>query len=442
MAWVALVAATLCWLVYILGCVLSSPAWSPDSTKVALLVTGPGEDPNQFKLFTYDRLTDQHRLLEEAKPGGFLSAPAWSPDGQWIAYYRIDPKLPADHKDPSDPNTPSSPNSAQAVKAPFTEENAFHPSFLFDIAAEHTEEPDPNETFEVKLMVVATSGKEKRVLRTMQWIDVDDSHLQLIFMSPTWSRDSQHLYYAQFIEEGLFYFAGLDIDTGQARAYVLSSLGTPSLSPDGMWVATLLETESEQLCLVLAKTNGSMQKSIALDSDIDLDDQLGLLNGISWSPDSTLVLVASEEVFQIVNTVTGHTRIYQDRNTDGIGYGVFSPEGDQLVYLANADSNDPNDPNDETQNLELRRARLDNGEIETLFKLSDMPDLEHMESGKFSISPNGKTVLLRGLFEDTAGEQKSILLFWDGKTHKRIETDPWLDESLESEAQVEEYVLP
>ena len=76
----------------------SSPAWSPDGTRIAF-VSKRGGDP--------DRHTDSNIFVVDAKPGAEAKAvttyagadggrPSWSPDGQWIAYAQLEePKYSA-----------------------------------------------------------------------------------------------------------------------------------------------------------------------------------------------------------------------------------------------------------------------------------------------------------------------------------------------------------
>ena len=55
------------------------------------------------------------------------------------------------------------------------------------------------------------------------------------------------------------------------------------------------------------------------------------------------------------------------------------------------------------------------------------------DGGIFSISPNGKMVLMRCVMEHESGKDKSALIFWDGTTRNIVETDRWLMKPLYSE---------
>ena len=64
-ALIALIAAVSCLAIYILACVMSPVTWSPDSSRIALLVTPPGDNPDMFAIFTYNIATGKHLLLDE-----------------------------------------------------------------------------------------------------------------------------------------------------------------------------------------------------------------------------------------------------------------------------------------------------------------------------------------------------------------------------------------
>ena len=389
----------LCGLMGFLGCVLcSAPSWSPDSSQVALLCALPQDDPNQFRLVTYDVAAGRHRIIDEVAGKGVLSAPAWSPDGQWIAYYRV---MPA----PADPNQP--------ISAPLTEDNALIPGFLFDIAKTQWEAPDPNKTFNVELVLTHPDGSQAKTLRTMPWPDSKDGLNQLTVLSPTWSKDASRLFYTYPIDD-LFMIVEIEVATGHTRACALSSVGMARISPDDRWIATLLEDQSKQWLVELTRLDGSMQKSVRIPLHPDSASNVVLFGGLSWSADGLSVLVASDKQCLIVNTVTGQTRAYQDPGIKEIAYAVQAPQGEQVYYLAGLEKADPNA---DTEPVELRRGDLSTGRVQTLLRLTDVPGVEDV--GRLSVAPSGKTVLVRC----TTG-----LLIWDGQTSRVVETAPWMTE--------------
>jgi len=422
-AWWAASASLVCVVVYVLGCVLSKPAWSPDSSRVALLVTPPGDDPHLYAVFTYDIRKGAHRLLDELQANGILSGPAWSPDGKWIAYYRVEPS--------AEPNAPASaaadPNSGAAATAgahPVArqaneEGSAVLPGLLLDLVKGRVE--DKAERFDVKVMVVTPDGKDKRALCTTQWVGRRDDLARLMVMSPVWSIDSRHVFYAHTLGE-VFSMAEVDLVTGHTRALCLSSTGSCTPSPDGQWVATLLADESKQVALVLAKADGRMQKYVKLDFDLGDKDDLGLSAEVSWSPDSARLLVSMNQKMLLVSAATGEGRLYRDPQIDDTAFGVLSPEGQTIYYIAGLKKGDPNSPD---QDVDLKSLTLANGQTKRLVRLSE--GLAVKSAGRFSISPNGKAVLFRCTRKDQTGTERAALVLWDGKRSKTIETDPWLE---------------
>jgi Tol biopolymer transport system component len=406
-AWWAVLAAVVCMVVYILGCVLSKPAWSPDSSKVALLVTPPGDDPNLHAIFTYDVRDGEHRLLDKIQADGVLSGPAWSPDGKWIAYYRVEPS-----PDPNAPVTASNePNQAMT--------NAVLPGFLMDIAKEHVK--DETQRFDVKVMAVSPNGKERKVLCTTQWACKRDDLARLMAMSPAWSADSRHVCFAQPLGE-VFSIIDLDIVAGRSQALLLSSTGAAVQSPNGQWVATILSDGSKQVTLVLARADGRMQKYVRLDLELEDKDDLGISSELSWSSDSSRILVSAGRPMLVVNAGTGEARAYHDPETTDIAFGIFSPSGDTVYYLCGLRKGDPDS---RKQDVDLKALSLKDGKTKRLVRLSEGLDLETI--GRFSVSPNGKNMLFRCITKNPAGQERSILILWDGKKTRTIETNPWLD---------------
>ena len=418
-ALIALTAAVSCLVIYILACVMSPVTWSPDSSKIALLVTPPGDDPDMFAIFTYDIATGEHLLLDEVKKDevekdGALSVPTWSPDGKWIAYYEVEPPNEESESSPQADNKTSD--------ELFAEEDKILSPFLWDIVKEKMSEEDI-ETFDVKLMVVRPDGKEKKVLRTMKWAGDEDVRVRLILAQPQWSPDSSHIFYARSLDDGeIYYIASLNLSTDKAEAHLFSSIGTPAVSPDGKWIASLLSPNgSDKALLAVAQVDGGAHKYYKLDLNIDKEEMFFV--ALMWSPDSKHILIAPNEKMYVVNPMTGQVREYRDPEPEHIAYGIFSPQGDKLYYLAGYEKDDPNS---DKEKINLMSMNLEDSKTQVVFEFSSVPELE--EPGRFSISPNGKMVLLRSVMEDKAGVEKTVLLFWDGKKHKIVETDPWLAE--------------
>jgi dipeptidyl aminopeptidase/acylaminoacyl peptidase len=437
-ALVAVIAALSCLAIYIFACVWSPVTWSPDSSKIALLVTPPGDKPDQFAIFTYDISTSERVLLDEVKKDGVLSAPSWSPDGKWIAYYRVEPSLPEEpavdlqsdsnttptleslEKSSSEVGMDSMQESGKAkinsIKI-FSEENKMLPSFLLDAVENEMNEKKDDKTLDVKLMVVSPNGKERKVLAALQFIGVPSPQevLQLLMiMQPQWSKDSSRLFYARVLNNALYYIGSLNMETGESCAHLCSSSGTFSLSPDGKWIASLLENKTDEYLLNITGVDGTMQKYFKLDLNIDRE-QLALGLKVSWSSDSKNILIPAENGFGIINSETGKTQKYSDPKTSQVAYGTFSPIGNKFYYIAVYKANEPNSE----EKLALKTFALDNKKTKTITFLP-------FEVTRPSISPNGKMVLLRGVMKDILGEGKSALILWDGKNQKIVETDRWL----------------
>jgi dipeptidyl aminopeptidase/acylaminoacyl peptidase len=438
-AWIAFVAASSCLLIYVMACVMSPPGWSPDSSKIAILVTPPGEQehPKEFALFVYDIATGAHTLLDEVKADGVLSAPAWSPDGKWIAYYRVEPSPSEQVRPSSEPNAAPSigerpvntPEDKPDRSAPdssaeelFSEENQVLPSFMFELAEEQVKDKNDVETFDVKLVIATPDGKERETLLVMKWVggDGERQRQSMVLMKPTWSPDCKRLFYVRAIGEGdSFYIVSIDIATGTSYAHLPGSVVAPVVSPDGKWVASYLEDGT----LVASGTNGSVCKYFKLDLE-PVDGGPPMLDFTFWSPDSKKILVFDKDsVLHGIDIASGQTELYKDPDANSIAYPVISSTDKKLYYLGGFRTGEEGRP---PQTISLKRMDLQTKKTRTIFTFR-MPELSDDEGrGLFSISPNGKIVLLRGIIKDESGEGKSALIFWDGKTQKIVKTDRWL----------------
>jgi Tol biopolymer transport system component len=429
-AGLALTAALSCFLLYVLACVLSSPSWSPDSSRIALLVmSGDLERPEGFALFAYDVRTNEHFLLDQRDASEYLGSPSWSPDGRWIAYYRIRtasarpvPSSGSAGTAGSEPNLAAEAGqdagSDENAAALFSEENKMVPSFMFDLLEERIKDKD-HETLRAELVLASPDGKDRKTLRKFQWLS-DDAHrpLTALLLRPEWSKDSRRLFYHRSLGDGL-YLASLDLTTGQTEAHALCASGAFALSPGGNWVASLLGDDAGDALLSLTKTDGSAQKYFQLGVDIEGSTDAELTTQLSWSPDSHSVLVSAGALC-LVDVMTGEVRKYEDSQAEEVAFGVFSPSGTQLYYLAHPGT----DPNAEEEKVAVRRYDLTSGERRTIFTASDVPGFDNI--GRFAVSPDGKMISLWCTVHPEGGQEESVLILWDGRTYKVIHPEAWL----------------
>jgi len=435
-AWIAFVAASSCLLIYVMACVMSPPGWSPDSSKIAILVTPPGkpEDTKEFAIFVYDIATGAHTLLDEVKADGVLSAPAWSPDGKWIAYYRVEPTPSEQVRLSSEPNaavslgeqpqkTPEDKSDQSAPSAPaeelFSEENQMLPPFMFELAEEQVADKNDVKTFDVKLIIAAPDGKERETLLVMKWVgDDDEDRKVMVYLRPTWSPDCKRLFYVRDIGDER-YTASIDIATGTTYAHLLGCVLTPAVSPDGKWVASYLEDDDTP---VASRIDGSVCKYFKLDLEIG-DGDPPMLDFMFWSPDSKKVLVMDKDlVLHGIDIASGQTELYKDPDANSIAYPVISSTDKKLYYLGGCRTDEEGPP---PQTISLKRMDLQTKRTRTIFTFR-LPELSDDGGGVFSISPNGKVVLARAVMDDAFGKERSVLIFWDGKTQKIVKTDRWL----------------
>jgi len=445
-AWIAFVAALSCLLIYVLACVLSPVGWSPDSSKIAILVTPYGEDPqkpNIFAIFTYDIATGDRVRLDEVKADGALSAPAWSPDGKWIAYYKVEPApspevIPSSEPDATVPvgdgsgNTTKGkteqPNPPTTTQELFSEENKMLPSLMLELMKELVEEQEDVETFDVKLIMVTPDAKERKILQVMKWMgDMgdDDVRLAMMYRRPSWSADCKRLFYVR-MEDHLFYTGSIDIATGKTYAHLIGSMGIPVVSPDGKWVASCL-VDSDTL--IAARIDGNMCKYFRLDLEMD-NIYLFRQDGMFWSPDSKKIFVVAEDsMLHAVDITSGQSEQYSRADANNINaYYTLSSTGGKLYYIAGLDEDDEHEE-DMSLNItdrifSLRYMNLQNKSTGTVFSFSRFP--EHSEGSRFSIAPNGKIVLLRAIIDNGSERASTVLIFCDGKTQKVVSTDRWL----------------
>ena len=412
--------------IYILACVSSPVAWSPDSSKIALLVTPPGNDFEIFAIFSYDVATGERILLDKVVgEGGALSAPAWSPDDEWIAYYKVDPSVPKGHAtDPCNTILMAAQTEEYSEEAPV---DTVHEENEPTLAEEQpvSEESEDCENLNVKLMIVSPNGNEQEVLQVVNWANDDDVLEELMLSRPVWSPDSARIFYACHLSEAPeFEICSLNLDTGKIQTYLFGSIGTPAVSPDGNWVASFCEDNEGIKTIILAGIGANFGQY----DELYLEDNERLICDaeILWSADSRKIFVQTEETaFYAIDSTNGNTEQYSDPDANSIAYPVLSLLDNKLYYLAVCEGNDVNSPK---EMIDLKCMNLEDGQIETVFTLSEIPELNG--AGRFSISPNGEMVLLRCVIDTEIGDDKSAFVLWDGQNRKIIETDRWLIEPI------------
>jgi len=112
------------------------------------------------------------------------------------------------------------------------------------VTALQPDEQEDVETFDVKLIIVAPDAGERKTLQVMKWAGDSDVREAMLYMRPTWSADCKRLFYVRVIDE-VFFTSSMEIATGETYAHLVGSAATPVVSPDGQWVASLIEDDSE-----------------------------------------------------------------------------------------------------------------------------------------------------------------------------------------------------
>ncbi len=406
-AWAAITVSLSCLLIYVLACVMSPTSWSPDSSKIAILVTPPGNEPNMYAIFAYDIKTGEHKLLDEAQGNSSLSAPAWSPDGKWIAYYRAEQANQSDNNDINEQD-----------RTQKNEEDKMLPSFLFDLIENCAKDEKKSNFIDLQLMLIRPDGGERKTLQTMKFQnDNNDKNNSVALLQPVWSRDSKRIFYMRGYED--FWYAGnIDIPTGKTYLNLLTS-GDIAVSPDNKWIASFIK---ENNILIVANLDGSLCKYFKLNFEVK-NENLIMVDGMSWSPDSKKIFITDKEFsLYAIDTTSGQTDllIASDPN-NSYAYYTISSTGQEIYYITNPGSEIGNTNN---KKIELWYLNLRNSTKGKLFTF-ELPDINE-EPARFSIAPNGKLVLLRSIIKDANNVEKTALIFFDGRTQKIVETDSWL----------------
>lgn len=406
---ISLTALFLC----ICACVNSPVSWSPDSSKIAILVL-PAEDDDQLAIFTYDLNTGRHNLIDkaEAEKKSILSAPSWSPNGKWIAYYKTD--------------------SSGTGEELFNEDKSYLDKIQHDVKHVFDANNTP-ESFDMKLMLATPDGKEQKVLKNLKSLGGKEHQKALIYMPPVWSENSKRIYYTRMPSSDLIYIASIDIASGSTIAHISSNTLVPILSPDGKKFAGLIP-EQDGMKVVITNIDGKETNSFIVNMVKN-----GLINDLSrpilWMPDSKHILFLTEKDLMALDVNTGNTEKLKDIDllqieeslwTDSSTKGFFvklSPKGDKMYYLIPRKSADPN----EKDSVWFESMTIKTKQITPIFELSQISEFD---IGMFSISPDCKTVLLRTIVEEDNQKNKSVIFVWDGKSQKVIETDPWVEEAF------------
>ncbi|MHC4862552.1 MAG: hypothetical protein ACYTEX_00610 [Planctomycetota bacterium] len=148
---------------------------------------------------------------------------------------------------------------------------------------------------------------------------------------------------------------------------------------------------------------------------------------MSWTADSKRIFFHTKEAnFYALNVLSGEVEVYTDSDVKQAAYPMLSATENKLYYIAGYEVGEPNSPEQRTS---LKYLNIDSQRTQTVFEIPQFAELEGNGGGSFHISPDGKVVLVRGRTKDEDGNEKSTLIFWDGKTKKVVETDSWLIEA-------------
>jgi Tol biopolymer transport system component len=415
----AVAAALSCILVYMLACVMSPVTWSPDSSKIALIVTPSGDAAEAVGLFTWDTVTGKRELLDAVLADGIISSPSWSPDGKWIAYFKVEPK-PVNGSD----CYAATPASDEAVLPLLGEKNDIVPHFLFEYLTEqaHGELKDANART-IRLMAISPDGKEKKTLAAfaLKAYGQKDQRNLTMTLQPRWAKDSQRIFYPRMIDEDLFYIASLDLAGGKTMAHLYSSTGSFSLSPDGKWVASMLEDKDgngSHIAVTMAAVDGSGQKYFA--TGLSGKEVSSPWNVISWSGDSERVLVSGEDGVSMLSTRDGVVRTYPATQNVQVAGATFSPDGTRAYCVVARAIGEPNSGEQaiSVESLDLKTANMK--------EITPLPKLKGL--GNFAVSPNGKAFLIRGTIEEKDGKETSEFILCRGKEQKVVLTDEWMED--------------
>ncbi len=401
--------------IYAMSCVHSPVSWSPDSSKIALTVTPTGDEPNMMGVFVYDIDSGRHRLIEAIGKNGILSAPSWSPDGKWLAFYRVEPDEERRPDERNDAAAGAAAEKRPPVIAPFGEENRVQPAFVYEALRDFADAEEA-EAFEAELVIVGVDDKDRRIERTLKWTIDDNDRAFLLVLRPRWSADSRCVFYVQAFDE-MGYVGSLDIATGRAEAHTFASSMLWDVSPDGTRVAACVNDS-------LAVSRIDKADCRYLGVPVKAEDESWDERPLTWASDSRRILLTLTTGFIVADVETGRMQTYEDTTAAEIAYPTFSADGTKVLYVAKYKAKDGDE---NAQAAAIRSMALASGKVETVTLLPEIDAAADNGLGSFSVSPNGRMCLVRGVVKDADGKESSCLIFWDGRKRRVVEIDSWLN---------------
>ena len=114
---------------------------------------------------------------------------------------------------------------------------------------------------------------------------------------------------------------------------------SPSISPDGSKIAMLSDRDGYADIYLMNAHNGNViRRLVKGNRSIDFEELKWLQPGISWSPDSKKIVIASKagkgDVFHLINVSDGKSEKIAFE-LDGLFTASWSPNGEQLAFIGN-----------------------------------------------------------------------------------------------------------
>lgn len=246
----------------------SSPRWSPDGRRLAVLTDTKGEasalwtmDPDgSHRQHVTDVVSTNQRFADEEEGDPY----AWSPDGKWFAFAGVDPANQARGREP-----------------------LVITRYMYQA---YTDYDDGRRT---QIWVVGAGGGQPRLL--------SDGHA--VDLAPAWSPDGSQIVFVSNREpdpdfhrnDDLFV---VDVATGRVRQ-LTSTVGSevhPVWSPDGKWIAYLAtkrkwatyDSMAEDFHIWVTPADGGQGREVNATLD-----RRSLT--VAWAPDSRSVIFTAED---------------------------------------------------------------------------------------------------------------------------------------------------